>query len=221
MHAAIWPLIKEMTAEQPRLVSGTLSYQQHDPNRQPPELENLNPGGLHCAREGRAWGTRYAVGNDQQGQQGGSRERRHGEGRIFCAPLVVFCYLTDVKPGDGGLIVVPGSHKSSFARPEILLEAGPDNIDPAPSQIITNLTPSAGDFLFCSENLTHGVLRWRPMDRSRRFLIFRYEPSFQSNASDPGNIPPTVVARLAKGDIVIWTKNDSNASKITMQVPKR
>ena len=31
-------------------------------------------------------------------------------------PLVVFFYLTDVEPGDGGLIVLPGSHKSQFTR---------------------------------------------------------------------------------------------------------
>ena len=103
MHEAIWPLVKEMTANQPRLVSGTLSYQQHDPDRTGPEVENLNPGGLHCAREGRAWGTRYAVASDQQGAQG----NQDGEGKIFCAPLVVFFYLTDVNPGDGGLIVLP------------------------------------------------------------------------------------------------------------------
>ena len=45
--------------------------------------------------------------------------------------------------------------------------------------------------------LRSGVLQWRPINRSRRFLILRYEPSFQSNANDPGNIPPAVVARLA------------------------
>lgn len=97
MHPAIWPLVKEFTANQPRLVSGTLSFQLCDPERKPPADENLNPAGLHCAREGRAWGTRYAVGNDQQ-----------GGGKIFCSPLVVFFYLSDVEPGDGGLIVLPG-----------------------------------------------------------------------------------------------------------------
>ncbi len=148
MHPAIWPLVKEFTANQPRLVSGTLSFQVHDPTRQPPPDKNLNPAGLHCAREGRAWGTRYAVGNNQQ-----------GEGKIFCSPLVVFFYLSDVEPGDGGLIVLPGSHKSNFTRPEGVLVAGPDNIDPEPSPLYTNLTPKAGDFLFCSENLTQCVLQ--------------------------------------------------------------
>jgi hypothetical protein len=175
MHPAIWPLVKEFTANQPRLVSGTLSFQVHDPKRTPPDSPNTNPAGLHCAREGRAWGTRYEVGSDSQ-----------GEGKIFCAPLVVFFYLSDVEPGDGGLIVLPGSHKSQFTRPDGLLKAGPDNIDPEESPLFTNLTPEAGDFLVCSENLTHGVLQWRPVDKSRRFLILRYEPAFQGNASDPG-----------------------------------
>ena len=31
MNPVIWPLIKECTADQPRLVSGTLSFQSHDP----------------------------------------------------------------------------------------------------------------------------------------------------------------------------------------------
>ena len=39
--------------------------------------------------------------------------------------------------------------------------------------------------------MQHGVLQWRPKDRSRRFLILRYEPTFQSNWSDAGNIPPS------------------------------
>ena len=42
--------------------------------------------------------------------------------------------------------------------PEVLLTAGPDNIDPEPSPLFTNLTPKAGDFLFCSENLTQCVV---------------------------------------------------------------
>ena len=90
-HPAIWPILKELTANMPRLVSGTLSYEQHNPDRQQVEK---NPAGLHCAREGRYWYTRYQV----------------KDGYIFCNDLVFFFYLTDVNPGDGGLIVIPGSH---------------------------------------------------------------------------------------------------------------
>ena len=120
MHPAIWPLIKELTADMPRFVSGTLSYQQHNPDRQKVEK---NPAGLHCAREGRYWYTRYQV----------------KDGRIFCNDLVFFFYLTDVNPGDGGLIVIPGSHKSQFGRPDELLIPGADGIDPEPDPVLTSV----------------------------------------------------------------------------------
>ena len=174
MHPALWPLVKECTANKPRLVSGTLSFQSHDANREPVEQ---NPGGLHCARDGRYWLTRYQV----------------KDGRIFCNDLVCFFYLTDVEPGDGGLIVVPGSHKSEFDRPDGLLTSGPDRVDPAPDPVFTNLTPKAGDYLFCSELLTHGVLQWKPKDRDRRFLILRYRPQFEGRAS----LPQEIMERLA------------------------
>ena len=126
-----------------------------------------NPAGLHCAREGRYWATRYQV----------------KDGRIFCNDLVCFFYLTDVNPGDAGLIVIPGSHKSQFKRPDELLTPDSDGIDPEPDPVFTNLTPQAGDFLFCSELLTHGVLRWRPTDRDRRLLILRYKPQYMGKSS--------------------------------------
>lgn len=172
-HPAIWPILKELTANMPRLVSGTLSYEQHNPDRQQVEK---NPAGLHCAREGRYWYTRYQVKN----------------GYIFCNDLVFFFYLTDVNPGDGGLIVIPGSHKSEFERPDELLKPGPDGIDPAPDTVFTNLTPKAGDFLCISELLTHGVLQWKPKDRSRQFLILRYRPQYEGKVS----LPQVIIDRL-------------------------
>ena len=172
-HPAIWPILKELTANMPRLVSGTLSYEQHNPDRQQVEK---NPAGLHCAREGRYWYTRYQVKN----------------GYIFCNDLVFFFYLTDVNPGDGGLIVIPGSHKSEFERPDELLKPGPDGIDPAPDTVFTNLTPKAGDFLCISELQTHGVLQWKPKDRSRQFLILRYRPQYEGKVS----LPQVIIDRL-------------------------
>ena len=173
VHPAIWPLVKEFTFDKPRFVTGTLTLEQHNPDRQP---MGTNPAGLHCAREGRHWLTRYEVQNNQ----------------IYCNDFVAFFYLTDVQPGDGGLIVIPGSHKSKFERPEDLLTPGPDGIDPEPDDVFTNLTPKAGDFLVISELLTHGVLRWKPKDRDRRFLILRYRPQYDGKQS----LPEKIVNRL-------------------------
>eukprot|EP01052_Picozoa_sp_SAG31_P075908 SAG31_NODE_35151_length_325_cov_2.044248_1_plen_72_part_01 len=58
-----------------------------------------------------------------------------GGTRISCYPLVIFFYLTDVVPGDGGLIVLPGSHKALFDRPDRMLVpdlASPGGRDPVP-----------------------------------------------------------------------------------------
>ena len=102
--------------------------------------------------------------------------------------------MTDVNPGDGGLIVIPGSHKSEFERPDELLNPGSDGIDPEPDPVFTNLTPKAGDFLCISELLTHGVLRWKPKDRSRQFLILRYRPQYEGKTS----LPQVIIDRLAQ-----------------------
>lgn len=48
----------------------------------------------------------------------GTRYHRYQNGRIRCA-LTVFQYqLADVNPGDGGLVVIPGSHKANFPLPK-------------------------------------------------------------------------------------------------------
>ena len=36
-------------------------------------------------------------------------------------------------PGDGGLVVIPGSHKSDFLRPTDLFVTDDDTLDPAPA----------------------------------------------------------------------------------------
>ena len=65
---------------------------------------------------------------------------------------------------------------------------GADGIDPEPDPVFTNLTPKAGDFLCMSELVTHGVLRWKPTDRSRQMLILRYRPQYEGNVSMPQEI---------------------------------
>ena len=39
--------------------------------------------------------------------------------------------------------------------------------------------------MIISELLTHGVLRWKPKDRDRRFLVLRYFPQFSGRHSFP------------------------------------
>lgn len=65
--------------------------------------------------------------------------------------LSVSIYLTDVHSGDGGLLVVPGSHKSLFDRPRHLFQNGLiENRDHIPEGVV-NITPKAGDIVVMNE----------------------------------------------------------------------
>ena len=175
MSPATWPIIKEFTDNKPRLVSGTLSYQSYFEDQPPFSSPATNPGGLHGGPL--HYLNRYQV----------------KDGRIFCNNFICFFYLTDVEPGDGGLIVVPGSHKGEFARPDYLLSSDAEGLDAVKDPVVTNLTPRAGDFLIISELTTHGVLRWRRKDKDRRFLILRYVPQYEGKMS----LPEEILERLA------------------------
>ncbi len=169
-HPAVWPIIRELTNDKPRLISGTL---QVDHPGEPAA------GGLHCAREGFGWeSTRY--------------ETNHG--KIYCDDIIVFPYLDDVLPGDGGLIVVPGSHKACFPRPDTLFNDGLfHDVEELPPGIV-NITPKAGDIIITSELMTHGILEWRPLDRMRRILVLRYKPQ---HAGLPIPFPDEIMAILS------------------------
>ena len=171
-HPVTWPIIKELTGDRPRFTSGTLGRNTRG--------QRFHP--LHCAREG----------------GGGPEMPRYfcQDEQIYCDFFVVFFYLTDVIPGDGGLVVIPGSHKSEFLRPPDLFAPDSDEIDPEPHPAVTNITPRAGDVVIISELLTHGVLVWKPKDRDRRFLILRYMPQYTTYGTfDP--FPDEIKAKLS------------------------
>ena len=168
LHPKTWPVVKELLDDRPRLTSGTLQI----------NAAGDAPLRLHCARDDYHWTTPpYAV--------------RHG--RVFADHIVVFPYLDDVNPDDGGVIVVAGSHKSEFDRPKDLF--GKESFDDAeelPPGVV-NICPRAGDFVIITERLTHGALRWKPTDRIRRILVLRYHLQFKPM----GDLPEAVVSRLS------------------------
>ncbi len=173
LHPVTWPIIKELTANKPRFNRGSLVVNTHHRREMTP---------LHCAGEGFRWTRRYDVKNRQ----------------IFTNDIVVFFYFTDVYPGDGGLVVLPGSHKRAFERPGNLFFPNPENPDAALHPALVNVTPKAGDVVIITEMLTHGVLVWKPQNRDRRFLILRYKTHFfQDERGLRDAFPPEVMARLS------------------------
>lgn len=147
-HPATWPIIREFTNDRPQMSgSGVICNNQGD-------------GGLrlHCAREDWGWdSTRYEC----------------RDGRLFCNDFVIFFYITEVRPGDGGLLIVPGSHKVGLPRPDGLFNGGEIG-DDVPDGVI-NITPGVGDVVIFSELTTHGVIPWRPADRQRRMVNYRFK----------------------------------------------
>ena len=172
MLPATWPIIKELTDNRPQLARGTMIADRAG------LVESEEALRLHCARE-------------DYGRDRNCFENRNG--RIYCDDFVVFPYLTDVHPGDGGLLVVPGSHKAEFERPEHIFNNGTiDDVNQIPRGV-ENITPKAGDAVIISELLTHGALPWKPKDRYRCFLVLRYRPQDRGES----RVPEEVRERLA------------------------
>ena len=163
VHPVLWPIVREFTHDRPAFVLGTLLVDSH----------RQEPLRLHCAREDFGWqSTRYDT----------------REGRIFCDDFVIFPCFDDVFPGDGGLLVVPGSHKAAFQRPPGLFNGGvmADREELPPG--VVNVTPRAGDAVVMTAMLAHGALQWRPRDRQRRTLVLRYRPQYKGRPSIPDEI---------------------------------
>lgn len=168
MHPVLWPIIREFTHDKPAFSRGTLLVDTHEH----PPLK------LHCAREDYGWqSTRYDT----------------REGRIYCDDFVIFPYFDDVNRGDGGLIVIPGSHKAAFPRPASFCNDDALGTDAPLPHGIVNVTPKAGDVVIMTEMVAHGTLQWRPKDRMRRTLVLRYRPQFKGQ---PHALPESIRAQL-------------------------
>lgn len=88
-------------------------------------------------------------------------------GQMHNGLTVVAFQLTDINPGDGGLIVIPGSHKSNYACPPEMRRYEKYQ------EHIRQLTCKAGDVIIFTEAVTHGTLQWTA-DHPRRSTLTRY-----------------------------------------------
>ena len=109
----------------------------------------------------------------------GSHFYKHYEGTIRNGLSVVTFFLSDVGPGDGGFVCVPGSHKTNFLwdLPEDVKHH--QRFPPYVEQPIAK----AGDALLFTEARIHGTRRWEAAHERRTFL-FKYSPGNMSWASE-------------------------------------
>ena len=196
LHPITFPIVAALTDNKPRLNRGSLAINSHEQN-------TITP--LHCAREDCGWQTRrYQVRNEQ----------------IFCNDIAVFFYFTDVWPGDGGLVVLPGSHKAEFDRPEGIFFPDVNDRHPKLHPALKNITPKAGDAIVLTELTSHGVLVWQPTDRDRRFLILRDKTQyFQDERGKRQPFSDQIMANLSsKTKELVQLADYSHVKEIVNQV---
>ena len=98
-------------------------------------------------------------------------------------------------------MVIPGSHKCNFPRPESLFNGGLLGSE-LPEHTV-NITPEAGDAVIFSELLTHGAMPWKAQDKKRVVLALRYAPQYRGGDFIPesvkGRLSPETLELMAPG----------------------
>ena len=124
-------------------------------------------------------GPGQAIGLHSGGEIGLKRTQfRYRNGRFQCGQVNILMALTDVGPGDGATMVVPGSHKANLPHPDFekhRMRGGDAAVDGVEGAIEVHL--KAGDALLFVDCISHGSAR-RVNPGQRRIMVFRYGPSW-------------------------------------------
>lgn len=106
---------------------------------------------------------------------------RYHNGRFQCGQINILMALTDIGPGDGATMLIPGSHKANFPHPDFgrnTIQAGQaTSADGMEGAIEVHM--EAGDALLFVDACCHGSAR-RVNAGQRRILVYRYGPSWGS-----------------------------------------
>jgi ectoine hydroxylase-related dioxygenase (phytanoyl-CoA dioxygenase family) len=90
---------------------------------------------------------------------------------IYSGMVVVEIALADEGDDDGGLAVIPGSHKSNLPCPRAV------RLWEEHQSVIKKIPLEAGDGVIFTETLTHGALPWQAAHQ-RRIILTRYTPGY-------------------------------------------
>lgn len=113
------------------------------------------------------------------GYQGALRGAYHYANGVWrCGQCNVILALTDIGPGDGPTMVVPGSHKSNFPHPLKGDYAKGDRMDALPGAVPVYL--QAGDAVLFVDGIMHGGSSRTNTTGERRVTIYRYGPLWAS-----------------------------------------
>lgn len=103
---------------------------------------------------------------------------RYHNGRFMCGQVNVLVALTDIGPGDGGTMLIPGSHKSNFTHPHFgLHRMKPEGATVEGIEGAVEVHLKAGDAIIFVDGISHGSAR-RKSEGIRRVVVYRYGPSW-------------------------------------------
>lgn len=100
---------------------------------------------------------------------------RYKDGVFRCGQVNILLALTDVGPGDGGTMIVPGSHKSNLPHPQCAEFHAQERMDALEGAVEVHL--KKGDAVLFVDGLAHGASS-RTNPGERRVTIFRYGVSW-------------------------------------------
>ena len=119
-----------------------------------------------------------AIGLHSGGHAGSKRNQfRFKDGRFMCGQVNILLALTDIGPGDGGTMIIPGSHKSNFDHPDLHKHIMAEDASVEGVAEAVEIYMKAGDALLFVDTLAHGSAK-RCKEGNRRIIVFRYGPSW-------------------------------------------
>lgn len=105
---------------------------------------------------------------------------RHHTGKWMVGQINILMALTDIGPGDGATVVVPGSHKSDVVHPVMTggtQQSYRDDFVASDALMTQEVHLKAGDALMFTDGICHGsAARVNPGER--RVMIYRYSPHY-------------------------------------------
>jgi hypothetical protein len=120
-----------------------------------------------------------AIGLHSGGHHGTKRNQfRHFNGRFQCGQVNILIALTDIKPGDGGTMLIPGSHKAHYEHPQIAehkMMGTIGSVDGVEGAV--EMYMDAGDALLFVDAIGHGSAK-RINPGVRRIVVYRYGPGW-------------------------------------------
>lgn len=121
----------------------------------------------------RAGGHHPVHSGGYRGALRGAYSHKHGVFR--CGQCNIILALTDIGPGDGPTMIIPGSHKSNLPHPHAGDYARGDRMDHLEGAVPVHL--KQGDALLFVDGLMHGGSS-RTNPGERRIIIYRYGPAW-------------------------------------------